>query len=57
MKTKVAFNIVTPTKAEDKKIKKILSDVEKNKDTFDLSKAKHPDGKAVRKKTKKDLLT
>ncbi|WP_165784081.1 hypothetical protein [Leptospira levettii] len=53
MKTKVTFNIVTPSKAEDKKIKKILSEAEKNKDTFDLSKAKHPDGKAIKKKTKK----
>ncbi|TGN07437.1 hypothetical protein [Leptospira bandrabouensis] len=51
MKTKASFNVVIPSKAEDKKIKKLLAEVEKeNKEkvVWDYKKAKHPDGSPVK---------
>ena len=55
MKPKVTFRVVVPSKAEQKKLRKIIADVENGKEDFDLSKATHPDGTPVKhkKKTKK----
>lgn len=51
MKTKVSFNVVIPSKTEDKKIKKLLAEVEKEKkenSSWDYKKVKHPDGSPVK---------
>ncbi|MCZ8156209.1 MAG: hypothetical protein O9264_08835 [Leptospira sp.] len=54
MKTKVSMKVVIPSKSEDKKIKKLLSEIskeEKEKKGWDYKKVKHPDGSTVKHKT------